>query len=118
MQLPTALLLDPARTSGVRTRVDFTLTPSTVQARRLYTYGTDFSQQLRDLGARRAHALRQAGAAVGAEGGSGQTEHDQGLPRAVVLAVIACDFGEPVGHVRLGHGDLTSCGQQSRAQGV
>lgn len=44
-------LLDPAQTSGVRTRVDFTLTPGTVQARRLYTYGTDFSEQLRDLGA-------------------------------------------------------------------
>ncbi len=46
-----AELLDQARTTGVRTRVDFTLDPSTVQARRLYTYGADFSAQLRALGA-------------------------------------------------------------------
>ena len=45
------LLLDPARTAGVRTRVDFTLTPSTVQARRLYTFGSDFGAVLRELGA-------------------------------------------------------------------
>lgn len=45
------VLLDEARTSGVRTRVDFTLTPSTVQARRLYTFGSDFSAALRALGA-------------------------------------------------------------------
>lgn len=44
-------LLDESRTSGVRTRVDFTLDPSTVQARPLYTYGSDFSAQLRALGA-------------------------------------------------------------------
>ena len=44
-------LLDENRTSGVRTRVDFTLDPSAVQARRLYTYGSDFSAQLRALGA-------------------------------------------------------------------
>ncbi len=44
-------LLDADRTSGVRTRVDFTLDPSIVQARRLYTYGTDFAAQLRALGA-------------------------------------------------------------------
>ncbi len=36
---------------GVRTRVDFTLDPSSVQARRLYTYGTDFAAALRALGA-------------------------------------------------------------------
>lgn len=46
-----AELLDPSRTTGVRTRVDFTLDPSTVQARRLYTYGTDFAPALRALGA-------------------------------------------------------------------
>ena len=45
------LLLDVTRTSGVRTRVDFTLTPSTVQTRRLYTFGSDFSAALRALGA-------------------------------------------------------------------
>ncbi|WP_299927059.1 RHS repeat-associated core domain-containing protein [uncultured Nocardioides sp.] len=44
-------LLDPAVTGAVRTRVDFTLDPSTVQARRLYTYGSDFAPVLRDLGA-------------------------------------------------------------------
>jgi RHS repeat-associated protein/uncharacterized repeat protein (TIGR01451 family) len=44
-------LLDETRTSGVRTRVDFTLDPSSVQARRLYTYGTDFAADLRALGA-------------------------------------------------------------------
>ncbi|MEO5662756.1 MAG: RHS repeat-associated core domain-containing protein [Nocardioides sp.] len=44
-------LLDQSRTTGVRTRVDFTLDPSTVQARRLYTYGTDFAAELRVLGA-------------------------------------------------------------------
>ena len=47
----TTVLLDPARTSGVRTRVDFTLDPSSVQARRLYTFGSDFSARLRALGA-------------------------------------------------------------------
>jgi RHS repeat-associated protein/uncharacterized repeat protein (TIGR01451 family) len=44
-------LLDESRTTGVRTRVAFLLDPSTVQARRLYTYGTDFSAALRELGA-------------------------------------------------------------------
>ena len=44
-------LLDPDQTSGVRTRVDFTLDPTSVQARRLYTYGTDFAAKLRALGA-------------------------------------------------------------------
>ena len=44
-------LLDATRTSGVRTRVDFTLDPSSVQARRLYTFGSDFAPQLRALGA-------------------------------------------------------------------
>lgn len=44
-------LLDEARTSGVRTRVDFSLNPSSVQARRLYTFGTDFAADLRALGA-------------------------------------------------------------------
>lgn len=47
----TAELLDEARTTGVRTRVDFVLDPSTVQARRLYTFGTDFGPVLRELGA-------------------------------------------------------------------
>ncbi len=42
-------LLDPARTGGIRTRVDFTLTPAGVQARRLYTYGNDFIGALRTL---------------------------------------------------------------------
>jgi hypothetical protein len=46
-----ALLLDEGRTSGVRTRVDFVLDPSTVQARRLYTYGDDFAPLLREAGA-------------------------------------------------------------------
>ena len=32
-------LLDPAVTAGIRTRVDFNLTPTTAQARRLFTYG-------------------------------------------------------------------------------
>lgn len=42
-------LLDPARTGGIRTKVDFTLTPAGVQARRLYTYGNDFIGALRAL---------------------------------------------------------------------
>lgn len=44
-------LLDPAQTGGVRTRVDFRLSPGGVQARRLYTYGADFATALRDLSA-------------------------------------------------------------------
>lgn len=41
-------LLDPARTSGIRTRTDVDLAPSGVQARRLYTYGSDFIDALRE----------------------------------------------------------------------
>lgn len=44
-------LLDPAVTSGVRTRVDFELSPTAIQARRLYTFGTDFAPRLRELAA-------------------------------------------------------------------
>lgn len=42
-------LLDPARTSALRTRVDFDLAPVGVQARRLYTYGNDFIEAMRAL---------------------------------------------------------------------
>jgi RHS repeat-associated protein/uncharacterized repeat protein (TIGR01451 family) len=42
-------LLDPAVTAGIRTKVDFQLSPSGAQARRLYTYGNDFIQALRAL---------------------------------------------------------------------
>ena len=44
-------LLDPARTSALRTTVDFDLGPAGVQARRLYTLGNDFVGALRDLSA-------------------------------------------------------------------
>ncbi|HET9347339.1 MAG TPA: RHS repeat-associated core domain-containing protein [Candidatus Limnocylindrales bacterium] len=43
------LLLDPAQVGGFRNRVDFTLNPSTVQVRRLFTFGTDFIAALRAL---------------------------------------------------------------------
>jgi RHS repeat-associated protein/uncharacterized repeat protein (TIGR01451 family) len=43
------LLLDPTRVSGFRNRVEFTLTPSTVQVRRLFTFGTDFIGAIRAL---------------------------------------------------------------------
>lgn len=42
-------LLDPAVTGGIRTRVQFTLDPAGVQARRLFTFGTDFIEALRGL---------------------------------------------------------------------
>ena len=44
-------LLDPAVTAGIRTRVDFDLTPTGAQARRLFTYGTNFIAALRALSA-------------------------------------------------------------------
>jgi RHS repeat-associated protein/uncharacterized repeat protein (TIGR01451 family) len=47
----TKALLDPEETAGIRTRVDFQLTPSRAQARRLYTHGDDFIAALRDKGA-------------------------------------------------------------------
>ncbi len=43
------LLLDPTRVSGFRNRVEFTLSPSTVQVRRLFTFGTDFIGAIRAL---------------------------------------------------------------------
>jgi RHS repeat-associated protein/uncharacterized repeat protein (TIGR01451 family) len=43
------LLLDPARVDGFRNRVEFTLTPSSVQVRRLFTFGTDFIGAIRAL---------------------------------------------------------------------
>jgi RHS repeat-associated protein/uncharacterized repeat protein (TIGR01451 family) len=43
------LLLDPARVGGFRNRVEFTLNPSTVQVRRLFTFGTDFVGAIRAL---------------------------------------------------------------------
>ena len=43
------LLLDPSQVSGFRNRVEFTLNPSTVQVRRLFTFGTDFIEALREL---------------------------------------------------------------------
>lgn len=45
----TQILLDSARTSGIRTRVDFQLAPSGVQARRLFTYGRNFIDEVRAL---------------------------------------------------------------------
>ncbi len=42
-------LLDPAVTAGIRTRVDFQLSPSGAQARRLHTYGSNFIEALRAL---------------------------------------------------------------------
>ncbi|HEY0636120.1 MAG TPA: RHS repeat-associated core domain-containing protein [Pseudonocardiaceae bacterium] len=42
-------LLDPAETAGIRTRVDFQVSPGGAQARRLYTYGSDFIEALRAL---------------------------------------------------------------------
>ncbi|NHA67339.1 RHS repeat-associated core domain-containing protein [Phycicoccus flavus] len=45
----TNTLLDPARTSGVRTHVSFDLTPDGIQARRLFTYGRDFGPEVRAL---------------------------------------------------------------------
>jgi RHS repeat-associated protein/uncharacterized repeat protein (TIGR01451 family) len=47
----TKALLDPEVTAGIRTRVDFQLTPSGAQARRLFTHGDDFIAALRDQGA-------------------------------------------------------------------
>nr|WP_274387931.1 HNH/ENDO VII family nuclease [Salsipaludibacter albus] len=43
-------LLDPDVTSGLRTRVVFGLQPEGVQARRLYTYGTDLLPAIRAAG--------------------------------------------------------------------
>lgn len=45
----SALLFDADRTSGLRTRVDFTLAPTAVQTRPLHTTGEDFLPALRDL---------------------------------------------------------------------
>lgn len=45
----TAELLDPALTTGIRVRVDFAV--GGVQARRLFTYGADFIDQIRALSA-------------------------------------------------------------------
>ena len=42
-------LLDPAVTAGIRTNVDFQVSPSSAQARRLYTYGSNFIEALRAL---------------------------------------------------------------------
>lgn len=42
-------LLDPATTGGIRTRVTFDLEPPGVQARRLFTFGSDFIDALRAL---------------------------------------------------------------------
>ncbi|HEY0639430.1 MAG TPA: PKD domain-containing protein [Pseudonocardiaceae bacterium] len=42
-------LLDPAVTAGVRTRVDFQVSPSGAQARRLFTHGDNFISALRAL---------------------------------------------------------------------
>jgi RHS repeat-associated protein/uncharacterized repeat protein (TIGR01451 family) len=42
-------LLDPEVTAGIRTRVDFQVSPGGAQARRLYTYGSDFIEALRAL---------------------------------------------------------------------
>lgn len=44
-------LLDPAVTAGIRTRVDFNLTPTGAQARRLFTHGDNFIDALRALSA-------------------------------------------------------------------
>ncbi|WP_460715036.1 RHS repeat-associated core domain-containing protein [Nocardioides dilutus] len=44
-------LLDPATTAGIRTRVDFDLSPTGAQARRLFTYGDNFIAAVRALSA-------------------------------------------------------------------
>ncbi len=43
------MLLDPAEVGGIRNRVDFELTPSDVQIRRTFRFGTDFIDRLRAL---------------------------------------------------------------------
>ena len=43
------LLLDPAQVGGIRNRVDFELSPASTQVRRLFRFGTDFVEQLREL---------------------------------------------------------------------
>ncbi len=45
-----ALLLDPTRVSGIRNRVDFQLSPSSAQVRRLFEIGPDFIETLRTGG--------------------------------------------------------------------
>lgn len=45
----TELLLDPSRVGGVRNLVEFTSDPSSVQLRRLFTFGSDFIDEARSL---------------------------------------------------------------------
>lgn len=74
--------------------------------------------QLRDFEAQLPPTVRPVWAGVGAQGGGGETEHGQGLSRAILLAVVTLAFGEPVGHVRCGPGARAGLFEQAPAQGV